>query len=98
MNEPPVKNERYWNQTNEDGEYQLDDMIFTEDQFKVRYGTDEEKIAILDRQGMPWTQYRWKNNEIAYQFSSEITATNKEKVRSAMADFNAQLSGCFKIR
>ena len=58
INDPPVKNERYWNQTNEDGEYQLDDIIFTEDQFKIRYGTDEEKIAILDRQGMPWTQYR----------------------------------------
>ena len=98
-NDPPVKNERYWNQTlNEDGDYQVDDMIFTEEQFKLRYGTEEERKAILDRQGRPGDKYRWTNNELAYEFSSDITDANKEKVRSAMAEFNTHLSGCFKIR
>ena len=98
-NDPPFQNEMNWNHTkNEDGDYQVGDMIFTEEQFKLRYGTEEERKAILDRQGRPGDKYRWKNNELAYDFSSTITEANKEKVRTAMADFNAHLSGCFTIR
>ena len=99
---PPIKNsfDRKWNETDENGNYQVGDMIFTERQFKARYGTDEEKEAYLDldRQGIPGSQYRWPNNELPYRFHYSVSSYYRIVVKNAIADFNSKLAGCFTIR
>ena len=82
----------------ENGNYRIDDMILTEEQFKLNYVTEEEKKAFLDRQGIPGSEFRWTNNELPYQFSSEINPSNRDIVKNAIVEFNSKLAGCFTIR
>ena len=100
---PPIVNRRILSpitdrKPDENGNYKIDDMIMTEDQFKMHYGTEEEKKEYLDRQGIPGSQYRWSNNEIPYQISSQFSSSNVNKIKNAIADFNSRMSGCFTIR
>ena len=104
--DPPVQNnpflipnsDRQWNEADANGNYQLDDMVLTEEQFKRNLGTDEEKAALMDRQGINGNSYRWPNKELPFEFSSEVTSSNRALVNSAVADFNSKLSGCVTIR
>ena len=100
---PPIVNRRILSpvsdrKPDENGNYKIDDMIMTEEQFKMNYGTEEEKKEYLDRQGIPGSQYRWSNNEIPYQISSQFSSSNVNKIKNAIADFNSRMSGCFTIR
>ena len=101
-NPPPIVNKRPLLpnslERDENGNYRIDDMVLTEEQFKLNYGTEEEKKEFFDRQGIPGSQYRWPNNELPYQFSSEITSSNRNIVKNAIAEFNSKLAGCFTIR
>ena len=104
--DPPVQNnpfqitpsDRQWDEPDADGNYQLDDMVLTEEQFKRHFGTEEEKAALWERQGIQGSFYRWPNKELPFEFSSEITSSNRALVNSAVADFNSKLSGCVTIR
>ena len=104
--DPPVQNnlslipksERQWNESDSNGNYQLDDMILTEEQFKLHFGTDEEKAVLLERQGIPGSNYRWTYKTVPYDFSSEVTSSNRALINSAMADFNSRMSGCVYVR
>ena len=104
--DPPVQNNpfliptsnRQWNEADADGNYQLDDMVLTEEQFKRNLGTDEEKAALMDRQGINGNSYRWTNKELPFEFSSEVTSSNRALINSAVADFNSRMSGCVYIR
>ena len=84
-------------QPDEDGNYRIDDMIMDEITFKRNFGTKEEN-AELDRQGLPKGVGDWPNNEVPYDFHSEVKWEHRQKVKAAIKDFNNQLAGCVKIR
>ena len=104
--DPPVQNnpffipksDRQWNESDSNGNYQLDDMILAEDQFKMHFGTEEERAVLLERQGIPGSNYRWTYKAIPYDFGSEVSSSNRALISSAVADFNSRMSGCVYIR
>ena len=81
----------------EDGYYQMDDMVMDEITYKRNFGTDEEN-AELDRQGIPKGTGKWPNKELPYVISSEFSSANVEKIEAAIQDFNNHFIGCVKIR
>ena len=81
----------------EDGNYRIDDILVDEETFKRNFGTDEEN-AKLDRQGLPKGINEWPNKELPYVISSEFSYANRQKIKSAIQNFNNVFAGCFKIR
>ena len=92
-----VDNQAWRIEPDEDGNYRIDDMVMDEVTFKRNFGTDEEN-AKLDRQGLPKGINEWPNKELPYVISSEFSYANRQKIKSAIQNFNNVFAGCFKIR
>ena len=90
------KSDRLWNEPDENGNYQLDDMMLNTVQFKLNFGSEEEK-ADLNRQAIAYNFFRWPNGILPFQFSSEVSSSNRRYIKEVIADFNTALSGCIQI-
>ena len=88
--------ERYLTVPDEDGYYHVGDMRYNEHQYKLFFGTEEEKE--LARNAHPSSSKRWTNGELPYKFSSAVTATNQQMVKDCMAKFNENFQGCLNVR
>ena len=91
------ESDRLWNEPDENGNYQLDDMMLNTVQFKLNFGSEEEK-ADLNRQAIAYNFFRWPNGILPFQFSSEVSSSNRRYIREVIADFNTALSGCIRIK
>jgi len=77
----------------ENGHYQVDDMVFTEGQYKYHYGNEEEQ-----RQAIPSATARWGNKMMPYAFDNSVSYSNKVKINQALKELNNALSGCIKVQ
>ena len=77
---------------NYEGFYRVDDMFLDEAQYKLNFGTEEE------RQGIPDKSYRWPNGIVPYKFESSVPRSQKKKIRAAIAVMNKALVNCIEIQ
>ena len=77
----------------ENGHYQVDDMVFTEGQYKYHYGTEEEQ-----RQAHPSATARWTNKIMPYAFDPSVSASNRAKVNNALKELNNALANCVQVK
>ena len=102
FNPPPPKQERQTSveeedfmapMINENGHFQVDDMVFTEGQYKYHYGNEEEQ-----RQAHPSATTRWSNNVMPYAFDGAVSASNRAKINEALKDLNHVLKNCAVVK
>ena len=79
-----------------EGFYRVGDMHYDEHQFKLFFGTKEEKE--LARNAIPDAAKRWTNGVVPYKFNSAVSATNRQKIRSCLDKFNQHFQGCLNVR
>ena len=60
------------------------------------YGA-ELRSGIPDYKKINGSDYRWPNNRLPYKFYSNITSSARRTIKKAIAKFNFEMSGCFKI-
>ena len=77
----------------ENGHYQVDDMVFTEGQYKYHYGTEEEQ-----RQAHPSATARWTNKIMPYAFDPSVSSSNRAKVNEALKELNNALANCVQVK
>ena len=86
-----------WFTPDKEGYYHIGDLRYDENQFKMFYGTKEEKEAL--RNAIPGDNYRWPNGEVPYTFSNAVTEENRQKIKNCLNDhFNSNFEGCLNIR
>ena len=76
----------------ENGDYIIDDLRLTEEQFKANYGTEEE------RQAIPYDSYRWTGGVVPYKLENNVSKKNKKKINAALKVLNAALTNCLVFR
>ena len=76
------------------GYHQFTDMILEDTQYRLHLGiaTDADRNAIIG------DEYRWPGGVIPYKFDSSVDETMKTRIKEYVEKFNAQMSGCLKIR
>ena len=79
-----------------DGNYIIEDMIYSEDQYKWYFGTEEEME--LARNAEPWVKSKWPNGELPYKISDEIDSYHNSEIRRCMNEFNQHFQGCINVR
>ena len=77
----------------ENGHYRIDDMVFTEGQYKYHFGNEEEQ-----RQALASATSRWTNKMMPYAFDNSVSYSNMNKVRVALKELNNALAGCLKVQ
>ena len=77
---------------NDEGFYRVDDMFLDEAQYKLNFGTEEERQGILDK------SYRWPNGIVPYKFESSVPRSQKKKIRAAIAVMNKALVNCITFQ
>ena len=58
------------------------------------YGAEPRSGRPDYRNGSDW---RWPNNRLPYKFNSTIPSSSRRIIKKAIAKFNFEMSGCFKI-
>ena len=76
------------------GYHQLSDMILDDAQYRLHLGiaTDADRNAIIA------DEYHWPGGVIPYKFDSSVDESMKTRIKGYIEQFNAQMSGCLKIR
>lgn len=77
----------------ENGHYRIDDMVFTEGQYKYHYGTEAEQ-----RQATSSATSRWGNGMMPYAFDNSVSYDSKVKIVNALKELNNALDGCLKVQ
>ena len=75
------------------GDYIIDDLRLTPEQFRANYGTEEEM-----RQATPYTQYRWTGGVVPYKLEDNVSSGNKAKINDAIAVMNKAFVNCLTFR
>ena len=78
-----------------DGYYMVDDMQLDEHQFKLLFGTDEERSG-AGKIGF-WVK-RWPNGVVPYKFSSQISSHDRNAIEGSLEIFNTEFKGCLSTR
>ena len=60
------------------------------------YGANP-RSGIPDYKKINGSDYRWPNNRLPYKFNSTIPSSSRRIIKKAIAKFNFEMSGCFKI-
>ena len=76
----------------ENGDYIVDDLRLTPEQFRANYGTDEE------RQAIPYDSYRWTGGVVPYKLEKSVSKQNKKKINAALKVLNAALTNCLEFK
>ena len=85
-----------WFTPDRNGHYHIDDMRYDETQYKLFFGSQEERESV--RNAINGNSYRWANGTVPYKFSDAITSANQQKIRDCMNNFNTNFEGCLNVR
>ena len=77
---------------NDEGFYRVDDMFLDEAQYKINFGTEEERQVIPDK------AYKWPKGIVPYMMTSSVPADRKTKIRAAIAVMNKAFANCITIK
>merc|ERR1739848_941088 len=72
------------------GLYQIDDMILDEYEFQEMYGDGKS--------GNPNPKTRWPKGEVPYEFAGDHTPLEEKNITKYINHFNKILRGCIKLR
>ena len=88
--------ERNYSVPDDKGFYHVADMRYNEHQYKLFFGTKEEKE--MARNAHPSPSTRWPNGVVPYKYHSGVTNWQRNRIEKCMADFNYQFKFCLNVR
>ena len=89
---------------NEDGFYELDDMVFDQNQLNTingmpsQYQSSSNSLNEGQDSGRSGNQYRWPNGVLPYKFGSEFNIQERKYIKHVLDKMSRQLSPCVTIR
>merc|ERR1711997_34730 len=95
----------YGLEPNQNGVYEFDDMILTDDQVREYFGPETDTTSnnpLIAAAGIKDLSKRWPNNVIPYEISNKrglsFTKDQKEIILGGIKRFNEDMAGCLLIR
>ena len=78
---------------NEEGLYQVDDMIFLKGQYQYHYGNETEQ-----RQAISSATARWKKKKMYYAYDNSVSSSQRYTIHNALKELNNALDGCINVQ